>query len=244
MILASIRERAADPINKERTGFWLPKAELITKLSSDLVGYIENLKQEKQVSNGQSRVLYETLIKYKNDILNLDSSIRYEFEKTIVLATNLYDTIENGKDKFYSTFFKNASLTGTTAMLSNIQNSVRVNENKLLSFCNSRTTFHIIHDYFPTLLVAQNSTNLRQGEMLEIKAGIGRFSYEHNLSAFINGNKIQVGEEGYFTYKTKVSENPGKYKMPVKISFLNRNSGKDEIQEIVVVYTVSKPCDQ
>ena len=245
-ILAAIRERATDPISSEKAGPWLPKAELITKLSTVLVNYIKNFKKEKQIRAEQSGALYEALVKYKKDILDVDSLIRYEFEKIFILVTDLYETLENGKDKFYSKFFKNASQTGASAMLSNLLNSVTTTENKLLSFCISRTTHHILHDheYFPALLVGQNSTYLKQGEILEIQAGVGSFSHEPNISAIINGKKIPAGDGGYFTYKIKISGKPGKYEMPVQISFLNSTTGKDETKEVIVKYTVAKECDQ
>ena len=244
MILASLKERSMDPFSKERAEIWLKKAESIVNLSAALIGKIQKVKNGNHIKAEQSDLLYKDVLNYKKDDLSVDSSIRLEFDKTISLVTNQFEIINNGNEKFYTKFFKNASTIGTSCMLTNILNSVRVIENKLLAFCNSRTTYHKIHDYFPALLIGQNSSTINQGELLEISAGIGRFSNEVKLVGYIDGKKINVSDEGYFIYKKNVSQIPGKYKIPVKISYLNRESGKDETQEINVEYTVIKTCDQ
>lgn len=243
-ILASIRNKAIDPFSKEVVKPWLQKAELITKFSSDLVRYIDTLKSENKIGYNQSNEVFKALLKYKKDILNLDSKIKHEFEKNIMLPITPFYTIENGESKFYSQYFKKASTIATSTMLSNIQNSIMVIQNKLLNFCHSSTTSHMIVDSFATLLLEQNSTIFKKGETIEIKAGVGSFSFELNPTVLINGMKITNSDGGYFIYNKKVSEIPGKYKIPVRVSFLNQITGHQETQEKAIEYTVAKECDQ
>ncbi|HUR65341.1 MAG TPA: hypothetical protein VMZ03_03240 [Chitinophagaceae bacterium] len=141
-ILMSMRERAADPISKGVAERLLPKMESISKYSAELISYIENLKKEGKLGIKESNELYDSIAGFKTHILNIDSSILKEFQRSMVLVTNGFDSGENGKDKFYSTFFKNASDAGSLTMLSNIQTNVSMAENKVLAYCHSRMTYH------------------------------------------------------------------------------------------------------
>ena len=75
------------------------------------------------------------------------------------------------------------------------------------------------------------------GQEIEIKAGIGAFSKAAAPTITIGGSNVAIGEEGYASYKTQAG-GVGPHSIPVRISFFNQITGKDEVREVNVEYMV------
>ncbi len=78
---------------------------------------------------------------------------------------------------------------------------------------------------------------------MEINAGIGSYSKAAAPKININNKNLNIGDEGFATYRLKVSEDPGNYKIPVKISYFNQATGLEERRIVNVEYTVAKECN-
>ena len=184
-------------------------------------------------------------MKYKENVLSIDSAIRLEFEKKFSSFLNSSVTIEEANRSFYNTFFKGASPLQTSAILTKFQNDVTLSENKLTTFCNLQIGLLDGHGYFSSYsaIISLNSKYVKAGDNIEIIAGLGAFSMAVVLQININGNTIVVGEEGYASYIFKAPSKPGKHFVPVKFGFTDQD-GQKQTNVFTVEYTVAKPCDQ
>lgn len=244
MALHALKNKLDDPRTYSKAEIWFPKAQKIQYHSNEMFNFIEGLKKESKPDNAEISSLYKRLMKYKNDVLATDSTIRETFNSRIIITTKSFDESKPNIEEFKKTFFNNASKEATSAILTKFQNNIKIIENKLLVFCNEQigVTDRFIDD-FPKAIIQQNAYSFKAGETIEIKAGIGLFNRLINEVVSIKGTPIMIDENGLATFKMKISENPGKYQIPVMISFYNQD-GKAEAFTYAVEYTVAKPCDQ
>jgi gliding motility-associated protein GldM len=78
------------------------------------------------------------------------------------------------------------------------------------------------------------------GEEIEITAGVGAYSKSSAPVISINGAGVSLGEEGFASYKMTASS-VGSHSVPVRISYMNQVTGKQEVLEKNVEYTVAAP---
>jgi gliding motility-associated protein GldM len=97
-------------------------------------------------------------------------------------------------------------------------------------------TVEVVFDSYAAI-VGQNSNYLMPGQELEIKAGVGAFSKAAKPKIFIGGTGVEIGEEGFALYKTTAG-GVGNRTIPVKIVYFNQTTGKEEVKEVNVEYTV------
>ena len=81
--------------------------------------------------------LFERLKNYKHDILAVDEELDKEFNSTIFLTTPAFDMLKTKQD-FTKTFFDDIPTVAALAMLSKFQNNIKVNENRMVTFCNNK----------------------------------------------------------------------------------------------------------
>ena len=81
--------------------------------------------------------LFERLKKYKLDILAVDVQIEKEFNSTFVLTTPEFDAAKEKQD-FTKTFLNDIPAAAALAMLTKFQNNIKVNENRMATFCNNK----------------------------------------------------------------------------------------------------------
>jgi hypothetical protein len=242
-IMRSLEDKTQDPATLERASIWFSKAEQIVNLSTEASVYIEGLKKLKDINSEKAKELFIVLKKYKEDVLNVDSSIRYEFANSISALPYSIDSSENSEKKFGNKFFSTSNSLYTSAMLTKLQNSIKTIENKTLTYCHNKTTSHRIIDYFPSPIIGQSSKYINPGDYIEISAGIGSFTTFPNQKISIGGNIIPLNQNIIAIAKIKGSKISGKHIVPVKISFINPVTGKEEIHETTIEYTVTAPCN-
>jgi hypothetical protein len=244
-ILKSLEEKTQDPATKDRADIWFPKASQIAKLSSEVFNYVEGLKKLEEVSSEKIKELFVSLNKYRENVRNIDSSMRYDFGESLILVSNSFDSTGQTYKEFENKYFRNSTQAFTLAMLTKLQNNIKIIENKTLSYCHMKIG-SLDGDNFDSFstIVGQSSSYVKAGEQVKIMAGVGAFSKTAKPQITINGRVVELGEEGFATYKFKASSKNGRHLVPVKISFLNLATGKDETHEVNVEYTVAKQCDQ
>lgn len=243
-IMKALQDKLYDQYTREKAGWWFPKAEQVVKYSKNMYDYIESLKQAKSFTADKINTLDAELKNYKEELLKIDSTIRFEFENSIVIPQSLTDTSNFKQKDFYTTFFKNSSIEASLALLSKFQNNVKIAENKLVYYCFSRCGSMGRPFEVDSPLITQNSSLFKPGGQLQIKAGVGFFTKKGEPVVTINNKSIEIGENGYASYKTKTPLTPGKYKVPVRVSFTSEITGKNEAHEVTVEYTVTKECGQ
>ncbi|MDZ4793554.1 MAG: gliding motility protein GldM [Bacteroidota bacterium] len=262
-IMKSLQDKATEEQTKERAIPWLEKATKVTTTSKSLFDYLEGLKSKiltlaggkpgdptvsfkednldivtkLMVKDGEGKKLFAALQKYKTDILGIDSSIKTEFEKSLNIdLTNPPGRDGKTKDWEVAYFSMVPTVAGLT-ILSKFQNDIKTAENKVVTFCHTKVgEVKVIFDTY-SAIVGQNSNYLMPGQDLEIKAGVGAFSKAAQPTISIGGSSVVIGEEGYALYKTQAG-GVGAHTVPVRISFFNQTTGKDEVREVNVEYTV------
>ncbi len=262
-IMKSLQEKTTDPQTKERAVPWLEKATKVTAASKGVYDYIEGLKNKiltlaggkpgdptksfkednldivtkMMLKDGEGKKLFGALSKYQSDILAVDSSIAIEFKNTpFVDLSN--PPGRDGKTKPWEiAYFNMVPTVAGLTILSKFQNDIKTAENKVVTYCHTKVgEVKVIFDTY-TAIVGQNSNYLMPGQEIEIKAGVGAFSKSAAPTISIGGSSVAIGEEGYALYKGQAG-GVGSHTIPVRISFFNQTTGKDDVREVNVEYTV------
>ena len=262
-IMKSLEEKKTESATAERANIWYPKAEQVVATSKALYDYLGSLKTKiftlaggstsdptqhfkednldivtkLMVRDGEGKKLFAALAKYKTDILGIDSSIKTEFEKSL----NIDLSNPPGQDKkvrpLEIAYFNMVPTVAGLTILSKFQNDIRTAENRVVTYCHQKVgEVKVIFDTY-TAIVGQNSNYLMPGQDLEIKAGVGAFSKAAAPSISIGGANVAIGEEGYALYKTQAG-GVGAHSVPVRISFFNQVTGKEDVREVKVDYVV------
>jgi len=256
----AISSRLTDPVTKFRAEIWSPKADRIRKVSEDCCNFLEHLKDDLKAASGigdtwkgdsaidsslkstadffgsgeKEKVLINTLKKYEADLLNTDEGIKKQFENTL-----RYTNIENSSTNTHVISFKNISVSKALLLLNLIQNNVRVNENNLVMFCLSKIPAGGCgYSLGPFFITSQNSSYVKPGGQFEITAGMGAFTIQGEPTIFINGKNVGLNSEGVAISKIKAATKPGKYHVPVSITYADEN-GMKRMKERTIEYIVA-----
>ena len=156
-----LAEKSTIPSTESKAKVWFPKLSYIKKYSDELILYIDTIELElKQsanlnVTNGiekyreddmesvykmfqqgtRAEDLKRKIVAYKEKMLNVDqamtSILNDEIETLFYYINNKALTNES----FGKKYFKNLPTIGAVAILQQIENTVRVTENKLMRYC-------------------------------------------------------------------------------------------------------------
>jgi hypothetical protein len=187
--------------------------------------------------NGEN--LFKKLETCRNSLLNVDSSIKAEFEKTTILSEKI-----KGSEYLTAKNFKEISTIEALALLSNLQNKIKITENDLVTFCFNKSAPYIGCGFGrrPRLLVSQSSSYVKAGEKIEIIVGVGTYSSETDPLITVNNKVAAIGIDGSTTTKIKASDKPGKHFIPVKVTY-TQGDGTQLTQETEVEYEVAKSIE-
>jgi len=264
-IYMSLEEKTRDPATSQKAMIWHPKAMVVKKYSSDIIDFIEILKDKlkkeagfkkvagKELFNennmkavnvlfnekGMGKELHDKLKKFRRDILSIDIQMDSVFRQTLVVITKSFDTSSSKQQDFTGVFFTNIPVVAALAMLSKFQNNVKVNENRMITFCNNKIMSITYYTTY-SAIVAQSYSHVKAGEKMEITAGVGYFSVRDSKpEVTVDGKSIEIDESGVAVYKFEAPTKAGRYSMPVKINFI----GEDGTPQVItkdVEYTVIK----
>ena len=189
-------------------------------------------------NNGKGKELEELLLKYKQDMLNIDPTIKAQFEKTF--PVNVIPPVsQEGKQKdFTQSFFHMTPTVAALTMLSKFQNNIKNAESQIVTYCHNQIGAVEVHMDQVGVLVGQNSNYLMPGQQLQITAGVGAYSSSATPSISINGSSVPVSG-GQGTYSTAVS-GAGDHSVTVNVTFKDENN-KIQTKTETVKYTVGTP---
>lgn len=234
VVLQTLEQKFTDPYySNEKSSIWLNKAKSVIKISGEYYDYINSIKKQENLNDTSFKQLNKKLLIYKESILGIDNAIMDEFNDSFEFINK---PEELGP--------KITSVSVRSALLTLLQNNIKIIENKIIAFCNTKVG--IFSDWYTSYsaIVGQSSSYIKAGEEISITAGVGTFSGAALPIININGKNIAIGEEGFAIYKIKTAKVPGIYPIPVKLDFINVTTGKKEVKEVKIKYTVAKECNQ
>ncbi len=264
-IMKSLKDKTTEEATKLRALEWFPKAEKVVSTSKALYDYLGSLKikiltlaggsssdptksfkednldivTKLLVKDGEGKKLKTLLEQYSKDIKKIDPEIDSAFKAAFVDVANPPGRDGKTKDWEVAYFHMVPTVAGLT-ILSKFQNDIKTAENKVVAYCHQKVgEVKVIFDAYAPI-VGQSSGYLMPGQELEIKAGIGAYSTNSSPTITIGGSNVALGEGGFALYKTTVN-GVGSHTVPVRISYFNQATGKNEVKEVNVEYTVGSP---
>lgn len=264
-ILKSLGELAIKSETAEKGKLWLGKAEQVQGLSTSIMSYIKSLKDKIlkeaggdpndpnipfkednldivtkiMVKEGEGKKIFEMLQKYKNDVLAVDPEIKAKYENDLQIDLTTPPSKDGSKKDWDVAYFNMVPTVAGLTILSKFQNDIKTTENKIINFCHNQVgKVEIVFDSYAAV-VGQSSNYLMPGQEIEITAGVGAFSKKAQPTISINGSSVAIGEDGTAKYKTS-GGGVGSHNIPVRISFFNQNTNKNEIVEKTISYIVGQ----
>jgi hypothetical protein len=256
-IFHAMDEKLQDPATVEKAKLYMPKIELLKLYSRDATFFIDSVKYElikkaggreklssssaaivsgTLIENGLAEKLYEILLVYKEKAISVDERLK-EYSGLMVVGSKEFDSLKHDKRLFVEYFFSDASVASAFAFLNSCKVSVLNFQNICFSFFNNQVMSydHYYEFYWPMLGV--ESTVIEQHGKMKITAGIGSFSYFAKPEMEIYGKKIKPNESGIIEYEFRENRSPGKYYLPIKISYIDQD-GKAVTRVTTISYTV------
>ena len=277
-----------DPQTAALAKIWAPPALKAKSMSATITAYLDSLKAKlifnsnPQIKDGkpeftegnldaatrifdregQGKILYDSLRKFRQDLLDILDPANYgpevsdkikadlkaqqaEFAKRLPIDTRIPPSEEGnelvGNDSAHNWTIRYFHMTPTIAaltILSKFQSDVKNSESQVVDYLHKQIgEVKVVYDKFQTI-VSPNATYLMPGDELDIHAGIGAFSAAAKPKVYFNGQEQSVDDAtGEADWKTKVSST-GIVNVTVEYT---KPDGSIEKKEMPVKYTVGQP---
>ncbi|MEO8823498.1 MAG: gliding motility protein GldM [Ginsengibacter sp.] len=222
-------------------------ADLRMKWNSKIKDSVEDYREDNLdastrlfETNKEGERLKARLDQYKTDMMNIDPTIRKQFENNFPVNTDTKDfkTREGQHKDFTQMFFHMTPTVAALTMLSKFQNSIKNAENMVVTYCHSQIGAVEVHMDQVGVLVGQSSNYLMPGQELTVTAGVGAYSSSVKSNISINGQAVNM-VNGQGQYKTTVS-GAGDHTIQINGSFIGED-GKPVPVRQTVTYTVGTP---
>ncbi len=228
----------------ERAKVWIAKARSVESMSKEINDYIQKIKSEllekglsKFLSQNEDRI-YDSLKNYEKKVLAVDERIYKQFSKSLVVVSSILDTVgKNGSDPF-KTFFDNASAYSSKALLTQLQNNIKVMENKVIIFCHEQVGSSGGPCTFISAITVQSSSIVQPGERIEIHSGVGEFNTYYKPEVFVYGKPVPVDVYGMATCRLRAPAKHGKYYVPVTVKYTDQDGRRQNVSR-EIEYTVA-----
>lgn len=220
-------------------------ADLRMKWDSKLNDSVEDYREDNLDAStrlfetrGEGPKLQARLEQYKRDMLNIDPSIKKQFENTFPVNTTPPISQEGKKKDFTQSFFHMTPTVAALTMLSKFQNNIKNAESMVVTYCHSQIGAVEVHMDQVGVLVGQSSNYLMPGQELTVTAGVGAYSSTVKSNITINGTPINL-VNGQGSYKTTVS-GAGEHTVQINGSFIGEDGKAVPIHQ-TVTYVVGTP---
>jgi hypothetical protein len=245
-ILMALEQKLYDPATSEKAKIWLPKAERIKAISKETFDKID-IKKKDFESQAKHKLpeenileLYKCLADYKINILKIDSNLTRDYEKYLKIFTTKIDSTNNDQIELFKNLFADNSTSSTLAILTKLQNNIKLNEKGIMVYCNEQcASLSWSNHYMYSALTILNTSLAQPGERLELTAGLGLFSIKQSPEVFVYNKPVPLAEDGAAHFRFKAASKLGKYYVPVKINFTDQDGKQITIQK-EIEYTVAE----
>ena len=263
-IMTSLEKKLHEESTREKANIWYPRAQQIQRFAADVNNYIQKLKDDiltkaggdpkdntkrykddnldiatrMMVDKGGGKVLLQKLTEFKNNVLNLNDTIKTEFANSLPIDTKIPTTQSKSNKTWEAAYFHMVPTVAALTILSKFQNDIKTSENKVVAFCHNKVGEVIYRpDAFAAIAVA-NSTNVLPGQEIEITAGVGGFSKAVHPVITIDGRTIALGDDGAAHQKITAGS-VGDRTVNVNIQYTDQDGHVQNIQK-KIDYTVGQ----
>lgn len=223
------------------------KSELIAQsdsLKMDFVPVVRQLHSE----DGVGIRLYEKLAEFKDSIpvlINLPGPANSKYiPNDIPLLPNYIDsmTVNNkqqfGKKWLEKSFGRSSSLMAMI-ILNKVENDVLTTEKTLYEYCESTfCIMPIIYDDNYKAIAVLSSSYVKQGQPIEITAGVGGFTDAVKPRIIIKEKDMKLDSDGAVVHQFVAEGKPGKHNVIVKIEFYKPDGTREWITK-TLYYTIA-----
>ena len=226
----SIESKRQDVVTAEKANVWFSRAYPVVESSNKIIDFVDSTQQAVIKMNVEDREKYaenlDSMIrKYQQAVLTADSYERKEFSNRIIFHSSKSNILSD-------------TFTIKTFLLK-LKNDVRNMEDMAVLFCRNQIGSldgdALFEKFQP--IAAINSSVLKIGQEIVVDVGLGEFNLSNKPTFSINGINVLPNENGVGEYKMKVKKKPGKYIIPVKITYTRKNGKLDSIEK-KIEYTV------
>ncbi|MBS1948194.1 MAG: gliding motility protein GldM [Bacteroidetes bacterium] len=263
-IIADIAAKAAQKETAAKAAIWQPIAAKVAAYANETYDYVEDLKQKliheahfnpadssfkiddldaaiRLMGNqGKGDELHKKLIDFKNNVLNVDPSIKKEFESK--LPMNLEppkSEAGNMNNSWTDAYFHMTPAIAALTILGKFQNDIKNSENDIVTYCADQIGAVAVRYDKTGVIAGANSTYVMPGEKFTVYAGVGAFSSAAQPTITINGKSVSVDKDGKASSDI-IAGGSGKQTVKVNVSYKDQD-GKliNEVKDID--YTVGTP---
>lgn len=264
-IMKSLEEKKKDPSTSLRAELWYPKAKQAQDLSKTVFAHIQTLKDriltesggdpkdpEKKfkegdldittrvmIEKGEGKKLEKMLADYRKALLAIDPAIDSAFKTSLPISLEKPKSNNKAGKTWEGAYFHMVPTVAGLTILSKFQNDIKTSENRVVQFCHNKVgEVNVVFDSYGAV-IGQSSNYLMPGQDIEITAGVGAFSKKAQPTIVIGGVPVQIGADGAAHHKL-AGGGIGPHKIPVKITYMNQETGKLETIEKTVDYNVGQ----
>lgn len=238
-----LEDRVTDPISADRAEPWFKIATQSHEKVMKADSFILNLLKKDKIEKDSLKVLFQLLENVRNTVLQSDEEIAETFKNTDVYFLSNKGSNNVTEEDFIKCISGTRNQEELKQNLTMLQNNMQVFLSKIIRFCIQKNTYTVCGFDSYSTIVGASSKVVEPGDEVEIFAGIGAFSKASMPKILIDGKNIPLNEEGYAKLKLKSPARAGKYEIPVRITFFNQTTGKEDTVKSTVEYKVVKICE-
>jgi gliding motility-associated protein GldM len=190
--------------------------------------------------NGKGKELLAKLKTYKDQLLQINDSMKAEIENGLPIDLTLPQPSEStpakAKTNWSYLYFHMTPTIAAVTILSKFQNDVRNSEAKAVEYFLKKVGSLPNPPTDQSVIVLGSATKLYPGDELTITAGVGAFSKTALPNVSVDGASASVNDKGVAEYKLTAGS-PGTYSKRVTVTYKDLK-GVTQTETKVVDYTV------
>ena len=265
-IMGSLQQKLTDPLTATKAQIWYPKAQQVQNYAKDVYAYLDQLKTKIvkaaggdfakgdssykednldvptriMVEQGEGKKLKKMLEDYKMHVLNdVDPEIQKEFVNSLPIDLSMPRTKNKSNKTWEAAYFHMVPAVAALTMLSKFQNDIKTSENRVIAFCHNKVGEVVVHYDTYTAFAATNSSYVMPGDQVEITAGVGAFSKAALPKITIEGQPVELSDDGAAHRKLNAATSLGKHTFTVNIEYVDQEGKKQSIPK-TIEYTVGQ----
>jgi hypothetical protein len=238
---------------------WQPIAAKETLMAKQSADYIDSLQQElkdsHKIANERIKILFDTLLHYKQSLPGLFSSLQSQpgYNRLEEDLPGLYATLavlpgyqvsatpgsafSKWKD---STFDEDEMLTRIA--LTKLKHDLILSAYQLIQFDRAEIE-EFVEDFTRfDVLEALSAYVVGPGNMIQVTAGIGEFRTEARPTIIIGNIPTTLTNSEVAVRMIKAPQKPGKYPIPVRVEY-TKPDGSKAWRDDTLHYEVVAPCE-